>query len=76
MKLCAIQIPFAFNEADAEKSVAMAIAELDRCDCSCDIILTPEYTNAPAAFERGGCIPFAQRHTRDLLEAARNAAVR
>ena len=76
MKLCAIQIPFAFNEADAEKSVAMAIAELDRCDCSSDIILTPEYTNAPAAFERGRCIPFAQRHTGNLLEAARNAAVR
>ena len=76
MKLCAIQIPFAFNAADAEKSVSFAIAELDKCDSSCDIILTPEYTNAPAAFPVGECIPFAQKHTGKLLAAARAAAVR
>ena len=76
MKLCAVQIPFAYNPGDAEKSVAMAISELDKCDPSCDIILTPEYTNAPAAFPKGECIPFAQKHTPALLSAARNAALR
>ena len=76
MKLCAIQIPFAKNVADAEKSVDLAIAELNKCDSSCDIILTPEYTNAPAAFPVGECIPFAQAHTEKLLAAARNAAIR
>ena len=76
MKLCAIQIPFCSTPADAGKSVELAIAELDRCDSSCDIILTPEYTNAPAAFPVGECIPFAQKHTPALLDAARNAAIR
>ena len=76
MKLCAIQIPFARDLASAEKSAAMAIGELERCDRSCDIILTPEYTNAPAAFGKGECIPFAVRHTPALLAAARAAAVR
>lgn len=76
MKLCAIQIPFARSMAEAETSAAMAVAELDRCDRSCDIILTPEYTNAPAAFPVGECIPFARRHTEALLAAARAAAKR
>ena len=76
MKLCAIQIPFTNNEIDAENSVNMAIAELNKCDASCDIILTPEYTNAPASFPVGACIPFAQAHTEELITAAKNAAVR
>ncbi|MBR7106983.1 MAG: carbon-nitrogen hydrolase family protein, partial [Lentisphaeria bacterium] len=76
MKLCAIQIPFAHSPADAEKSVAMAVSALDKCDSSCDIILTPEYSNAPAAFPQGECIPFAQAHTAALVSAACNAAKR
>ena len=75
MKLCAIQIPFCTNCADAGKSVELAISELNRCDSSCDIILTPEYTNAPAAFPVGECIPFARKYTPALIEAARNAAI-
>lgn len=76
MKLCAIQIPFATNNTDAERAVNMAIDELNKCDSSCDIILTPEYTNAPASFPIGECIPFAQAHTDALISAAKNAAVR
>ena len=76
MKLCAIQIPFCTNCADAGKSVELAISELNRCDSSCDIILTPEYTNAPAAFPVGECIPFARKYTPALIESARNAAIR
>lgn len=76
MKLCAIQIPFAYSVEDAEKSVTMAVDELNKCDSSCDIILTPEYSNAPAAFPAGECIPFAQAHTAELIAAARNAAKR
>ncbi|MBR2426798.1 MAG: hypothetical protein IKB16_08680 [Lentisphaeria bacterium] len=76
MKLCAIQIPFTTNETDAALSVRMAIDELNKCDSSCDIILTPEYTNAPASFPVGKCIPFAQAHTDALISAAKNAAVR
>ena len=76
MKLCAIQIPFAYNEADAEKSVDFLISQLDSCTADCDVILTPEYSNAPAAFEKGRCIPFALSHTEKLLASARNAAKR
>ena len=76
MKLCAIQIPFIKRASEIESSVDMAIAELNKCDASCDIILTPEYTNAPAAFPVGECIPFAQKMTPKLIAAARAAAVR
>ena len=76
MKLCAIQIPFVKRANEIVKSVDMAIDELNKCDSSCDIILTPEYTNAPAAFAVGECIPFAKSQTPRLIEAAKAAAVR
>ena len=76
MKLCAIQIPFVKRSGDIAKSVDIAIDELNKCDNSCDIILTPEYTNAPGGFPVGECIPFAQSQTPRLLEAAKAAAVR
>ena len=76
MKLCAIQIPFCNNPEDAVNSVNIAIDELNKCDVSADIILTPEYTNAPAAFPAGKCIPFAVANTAKLIDAARAAAIR
>ncbi len=76
MKLCAIQIPFAKNPADAESSVNFAIAELNKCDASCDLILTPEYSNAPGQFAKGELLPFASAHTDKLIAAARDAARR
>jgi len=76
MKLCAIQIPFVKRANEIVKSVDMAIDELNKCDSSCDIILTPEYTNAPASFPVGECIPFAKSQTPRLIEAAKAAAVR
>ena len=76
MKLCALQIPYAKRAGEAEASAALAVELLNSCDDSCDIILTPEYTNAPAAFPDGSCIEFAQKHTPKLLEAARAAAIR
>ena len=75
MKLCAIQIPYAHDHRQAEKSVEFLIKELDSCT-DCDVILTPEYSNAPAAFPAGEAIPFAKAHAPALLEAARNAAKR
>ena len=50
MKFCAIQLPYAHDYKQAEKSVDFLLAELAKCDDSCDLILTPEYSNAPAAF--------------------------
>ena len=76
MKLCAIQIPYAHKHAEAEASVDFLIRELQACDPSCDLILTPEYSNAPSAFPEGETIPFARKHADALIDAARAAAVR
>ena len=76
MKLCALQIPFAVQPEKAEESTAMLIELLNSCDDTCDIILTPEYSNAPGAFPDNCCIPFAAAHTGKLLQEARNAAIR
>ena len=76
MKLCALQIPFAYNEADCDASVRFAIEQLKQCDESCDIILTPEYTNAPANFEKGACIPYTKKFTEELLTTAKETARR
>ncbi len=76
MKLCALQIPFAFDKSGAAESVDQLISLLNSCDSSCDIILTPEYSNAPAALPEGECIPFASANSPRLLAAAREAAIR
>ncbi|MBR2625014.1 MAG: hypothetical protein IKD23_01300 [Lentisphaeria bacterium] len=76
MKLCAIQIPFADNPADAEKSVDMLIAQLQQCDESCDIILTPEYSNAPGIIPAALLKSFAPAQSEKLLPAVIETARR
>ena len=76
MKLCAIQIPYGKTPDLADNSVDFLIRELDRCDSSCDLILTPEYSNTPATFPPGGVLPYARKSTGKLIDAARKAAVR
>ena len=76
MKLCAIQIPFADNPADAEKSVDMLIAQLQQCDESCDIILTPEYSNAPGIIPAALLKSFAPTQSEKLLPAVIETARR
>lgn len=76
MKVCAIQIPYAHDPADAEASVNFLIRELESCDPSLDLILTPEYSNTPSEFPVGENLRFAEMHTGRLVEAARGAARR
>ena len=76
MKVCAIQVPYAHDPRDAESSVNFLIRELDNCDDSLDLILTPEYSNTPSEFPAGENLAFAEAHTARLVEAARNAAKR
>ena len=76
MKLCAIQIPYGKTAGQADDAVGFLIDELDHCDPSCDLILTPEYSNAPATFPPGGVLPYVRKSTAKLIEAARKAAVR
>jgi len=76
MKFCAIQPPYGYNAADAAAAVDFIVSELDRCDVSCDLILTPEYSNAPGTFGPGEPFPFALAHTEKLVDAAVRAAKR
>ena len=76
MKLCAIQVPYAHDPADAESAVNFLIRELNSCDESLDLILTPEYSNTPSEFPTGENLRFAEAHTELLVESARAAARR
>ena len=76
MKLCAIQIPFAHTADQADASIRILLQELRKCDESCDIILTPEYSNAPASFAVGECIPYTEKYTPELIATARETAIR
>ena len=76
MKLCAIQVPYGNDPVAAGKGVDFLISELDRCDSSCDLILTPEYSNAPGTFGKGMMKSFVKDTTPRLIESARNTAIR
>lgn len=76
MKICAIQPPYGFNRKETEKSVEFLIKELDSCDESFDLILTPEYSNSPGTLSPEEALAFSISHTEKLEEAAVNAAKR
>ncbi len=76
MKLCAIQPPYAHTPEQAEASVDFIIKALEQCDESCDLILTPEYSNAPSGFSEEEFCPFVRKNTTKLVDAARQAACR
>ena len=77
MKLCAIQQPYPYTVADADAAVEFLLEELDSCDDSLDLILTPEYSNCPTNFPSGAeSLAFAKAHFLRLEAAARNAARR
>ena len=76
MRLCAIQQPYPYTPEEAPAAVEFLIRELNSCDPSLDLIVTPEYSNCPSSFPAGESLPFAIAHTAELVEAARAAAVR
>ena len=76
MKLCAVQVPYPYTIDTADQAVEFVIDTLHACDSSCDLILTPEYSNAPTVFPAGECIPYAEKHTKRLIAAARETARR
>ncbi len=77
MKLCAIQQPYPYTVAEAAAAVEFVIRELESCDESLDLILTPEYTNCPTKFPCGDdSMAFARAHYPALEKAARDAARR
>lgn len=76
MRICAIQQPYPYTPEEAPSSVEWLIRELDSCDPSLDLIVTPEYSNCPSAFPPGESLPFAVAHTEGLVKAAAAAARR
>ena len=76
MKLCAIQVPYGKDLKDTERSVEFLINELNTCDESLNLILTPEYSNGPGELTPEEALPFYIAHTEKLVEAALDAAKR
>ena len=76
MKVCIIQPPYPYTINEADAAVQFIIDELNKCGEDIDLILTPEYSNAPTVYPKGECIPYAKAHTEPLISAARAAAVR
>ena len=77
MRLCAIQQPYPYTVAEADAAVDFVISELNGCDASVDLILTPEYSNCPTSFPSGSdSLAFAKAHFPGLETAARSAARR
>ena len=77
MKLCAIQQPSPYTPAEADAAVEFVIRELESCDASLDLILTPEYSNCPTKFPSGEeSLACAGKYYPALEKAARDAARR
>ena len=76
MRVCAIQQPYPYTPEEAPAAVEWLIGELDSCDASLDLIVTPEYSNAPTAFPPGESRKFARAHFGKLNDAAVAAARR
>ena len=77
MKVCAIQPPYPYTLDAAEATVQFTIRQLNECPNDIDLILLPEYANAPTAYPDADSLrAFARSHTQPLLDAAVNAARR
>ena len=69
MKLCVIQPLYPYTIEEADENFNFIINSLNKCVSDIDLILLPEYSNAPTAFSEGQCIPYAIAHTDALIEA-------
>ncbi len=77
MKVCTIQPRYSFDERDLDTCFEELIAQLDRCDESMDIIVLPEYSDAPADVKgKEGFYNAVAKNGERLLEAARTTAKR
>lgn len=77
MKVCVIQPTYSFDERDADKCFESLLALLDECDESMDLIVLPEYSDAPADVKgKDGFYNAVKRYNAILLEKASETAVR
>ena len=77
MKICVIQPKYSFDEKDVDRCFEELLAWLDKCDESMDIIVLPEYSDAPADVKgKDGFYNAVRKHNSVLLEKAKKTAKR
>jgi len=77
MKACVIQPPYSFNEKDADKCFDALISLMDECTDELDIIVLPEYSDAPADVHgKDGFYAMSEKYNEKILSAASALAKR
>ncbi len=77
MRVCVIQPQYSFDGGEVEQRFADLLALLDRCDDSLDLIVLPEYSDAPADVQgKDGFYGAVENHAELLLQKACDTARR
>ncbi len=77
MKICVIQPRYSFDEKQIDECFAELMALLDRCDDSLDLIVLPEYSDAPADVKgKRGFYDAVDKYNSILLQKACQTAKR
>ena len=77
MKVCVIQPHYSFDEKDVDVCFRDLLALLEQCDESMDLIVLPEYSDAPADVQgKDGFYGAVAKYNKILLEKACDTAKR
>jgi predicted amidohydrolase len=77
MKVCVIQPHYSFDEKDLEQCFGDLLSLLDQCDESLDLIVLPEYSDAPADVKgKRGFYDAVDKYNSILLQKACQTAKR
>ena len=77
MKVCVIQPHYSFDERDVGRCFEDLILLLDKCDESMDLIVLPEYSDAPADVKgKAGFYDAVKEYNPILMKKARETAKR
>ena len=76
MKVMIIQPPYAHSIAEAESAVRFLTDELQQCDDSVDLVVLPEYSNAPGPYDSDAFPRAVRRYTGPLLDSVAETARR
>ena len=77
MKVCVIQPHYSFDERDVDSCFAELIGLMDKCDESMDLIVLPEYSDAPADVQgKDGFYSAVEKYNGILMKKACETAKR
>ena len=77
MKICVIQPRYSFNAEEVGSCFEELIAQLESCDESLDIIVLPEYSDAPADVHgKAGLYGACEKYGDTLMRKAKETAIR